>query len=63
MSDTKNKEDITLTEETARQLGDHILDVKKLIVLQLLESGVEQSRVAKTLGVSDRTVRRLAGGG
>lgn len=43
-------------------IAEEITMVRKLMVFALLNSGVSQEQVASTLGVSQATVSRLAGG-
>lgn len=46
------------SENSAEQAAD-LADLKKLMILQLLSSGVKQKHIAAMLGISDATMSRM----
>ena len=48
-----------MTSEPAKESSSDMADVKKLLILQLLVSGVKQKHIAAMLGISDATMSRM----
>jgi hypothetical protein len=48
-----------MTDQDAKALIGEIRDVKMLLILQMLNSGVKQRQLAIALGVSEATMSRM----
>lgn len=52
-----------VSKEQKGELIQQLRDIKRLLILQLLSSGVSQAQVAKALDVSQSSISRMFPGG
>jgi DNA-binding NarL/FixJ family response regulator len=50
---------VTGMEKTEDPIVRELLDVKRLLILQLLTQGVSQDQIARALGINQSTISRL----
>lgn len=48
-----------MTDQDAKALIKEMRDVKMLLILQMMDAGVRQRRIATALGISEATMSRM----